>query len=391
MRKYAALLPVAVMAFLPLGSIAAEKVVAQTTPDLSLRVEVENSIGKGLTWLAGKQQPEGYWAQSEHPAVTALILTAFQGDPSKFYQKKYQKNIKAGYDYLATNVKPDGSVYSKGLPNYNTAISMTAFMVANNKAYEPILKNARKYLISQQDDFGEKGMGDHPLDGGVGYGGRGAKNSDINNTTAALEALYYTRYLKSDVANDPDAKDLNWKAAAQFITRSQNLPGQNDQPWVSGDAENKGGFIYFPENSKAGEMPVGDGKVAFRSYGSASYNGLLSFIYAQMDKNDPRVVAVKEWLTRNYSLNENPGLGKDGLFYYYHTMAKALSIAGIDTLVMKDGSKVNWRQDLAKRLLNLQNADGSWVNKESARYMESDPHLVTAYATLTMEILYRGL
>ena len=188
MRKYSVLLPLAVMAFLPLGSIAAEKVVAQTTPDLSLRVEVENSIGKGLTWLAGKQNPEGYWAQSEHPAVTALILTAFQGDPSKFYQKKYQKNIKAGYDYLATNVKPDGSIYSKGLPNYNTAISMTAFMVANNKAYEPILKNARKYLISQQDDFGEKGMGDHPLDGGVGYGGRGAKNSDINVYELALLA-----------------------------------------------------------------------------------------------------------------------------------------------------------------------------------------------------------
>jgi len=91
MRKYSVLLPLAVMAFLPLGSIAAEKVVAQATPDLSLRVEVENSIGKGLTWLAGKQNPEGYWAQSEHPAVTALILTAFQGDPSKFYQRSTRR------------------------------------------------------------------------------------------------------------------------------------------------------------------------------------------------------------------------------------------------------------------------------------------------------------
>ena len=96
---------------------------------------------------------------------------------------------------------------------------MMALVVANNPAYEPILKKARKYLIGLQDDFGEKGMGDDPLDGGIGYGGT-YKHSDLANTTSALEALYYTRYLKSDVANDPEAKDLNWKAAQQFISRT---------------------------------------------------------------------------------------------------------------------------------------------------------------------------
>src|SRR5690606_1672953 len=139
----------------------------------------------------------------------------------------------------------------------------------------------------------------------------------------------------------------------------QNLPGYNDQPWASADSNNKGGFVYFPENSKAGETPLADGKVAFRSYGSASYNGLMSYMYAQMDKNDPRVKAVVDWLASNYSLDENPGLGQDGLYYYYHTMAKALSIAGIDTLTLKDGKKVNWRKDLTNRLLNLQNPDGT--------------------------------
>lgn len=390
MKNLTALFAAALVGILPMSAVASEKVVSQSKPDISFRLEVENSIGKGLTWLAGTQQAGGYWGQVEYPAMTALILTAFNGDPSTFYKRKYEQNIKSGYEYLVSNVKPDGSIYGKDLKNYNTAISMTAFLVANNTAYEPILKNGRKYLISQQDDFGEKGMGDHPLDGGVGYGGR-YKNSDMNNTTAALEALYYTRYLKNDVANDPDAKDLNWKAVTQFITRSQNLPGHNDQPWVSGDPDNKGGFVYFPENSKAGETTRPDGKVAFRSYGSASYNGLLSYIYAQMDKNDPRVKAVVDWLARNYTLDENPGLGQDGLYYYYHTMAKALSIAGIDTLTLTDGRKINWRKDLTNRLLNLQNADGTWVNKQSARYWEKDPHLVTAYALLTLEILYRGL
>lgn len=390
MRRWFMLCMLMLVIALPCGSDAAEKVVAKSKPDISLRLEVENAIGKGLTWLAGSQQPGGHWAQAEYPAVTALALTAFQGDPSGFYKRKYEQNIKNGYNYLLKNVKPDGSIYGKDLKNYNTAISMMAFLVANNTSYESILKNGRKYLVGQQDDFGDKGMGDHPLDGGVGYGGT-YKNSDINNTTSALEALYYTRYLKSDVANDPDAKDLNWKAAVKFISRTQNLSGSNDQKWASDDPKNKGGFVYFPENSKAGETKLADGKMAFSSYGSASYNGLLSLIYAQVEKNDPRVKAVIDWLTRYYSIDENPGLEQAGLFYYYHTMAKALSIAGINTIALKDGKKVNWRQELTKRLLDLQNSDGSWVNQKSGRYWEKDPHLVTAYATITLEILYRGL
>jgi len=83
-------------------------------------------------------------------------------------------------------------------------------------------------------------------------------------------------------------------------------------------------------------------------------------------------------------------LGREGLYYYYHTMAKALSAAGVDTITLKDGKKVNWRRDLAMKLLDLQSADGSWVNS-SGRWWEKDPNLVTSYATITLEIIHRGL
>jgi squalene-hopene/tetraprenyl-beta-curcumene cyclase len=121
-----------------------------------------------------------------------------------------------------------------------------------------------------------------------------------------------------------------------------------------------------------------------------SYAGLLSYIYAQLDKNDPRVKAVYDWLCRHYTLEDNPGMGKDGLFYYYHTMAKALSAYGVGSIKTKDGTVVDWRKDLAKRLLDLQNGDGFWVN-ESGRWWEKDPVLVTSYAVITLEIIRRGL
>lgn len=52
----------------------------------------------------------------------------------------------------------------------------------------------------------------------------------------------------------------------------------------------------------------------FWSYGSISYAGMLSFIYAGLDKDDPRVKAVLQWITENYTLNENPGLEALGMY-----------------------------------------------------------------------------
>jgi squalene-hopene/tetraprenyl-beta-curcumene cyclase len=374
---------------LPLYAGAAEKTVARSKADISYKLEVENAIGKGLTWLASRQTPGGWWSQQEYPALTGIVLTAFQGDPSGFYKRKYEQAIKKGYDELLKNVKPDGGIYGKDLANYNTSVCTMALLVAGRPEYEEILRKARRFLIGLQDSSERLGSTDSPFDGGIGYGGT-YKHSDLSNTMYALEAIYYTRYLKTEAGKDFEAKDLNWEAATRFISRTQNLPGYNDQKWASDDPDNKGGFVYFPGDSKAGEVKLSDGKIALRSYGSMSYAGLLSYIYAQMDKNDPRIKAVYDWLSRHYSLEENPGMGKEGLFYYYHTMAKGLSSYGVQTLTLKDGKKINWRHNLAQRLLDMQNGEGYWVNV-SGRWWENDPVLVTAYAVLTLEIVWRGL
>lgn len=373
------------VSFLPVSAGAADKVVPQTKRDLSLKMELDAAIGRGLGWLASQQKEDGSWGQQEFPAISALALTAFQGDPSGSGKRKHEAAVRKGYEQLLKNVKPDGGIYVEKLANYNTSISLMALLVANNPEYEPVMKKARNFLLGLQDLRDQ----DAAVYGGVGYGGR-YKHSDMSNTTHALEAIHYTRYLKSDVANDPEAKDLNWKAVQQFISRAQNLPGSNDQKWASDDADNKGGFIYFPGHSMAGEQKLADGRVALRSYGSISYAGLLSLIHAQVDRNDPRVKAVVDWLGKNFTLEENPGMGQEGLYFYYQYMAKALSAAGIDALPLKDGKTMNWRQELAKRLLNLQNPDGSWANN-NGRWMEKDPILVTSYAAITLEILYRGL
>lgn len=351
--------------------------------NLSFRNEIERAIDRGLAHLQATQNSNGWWSTPDQPAVTALALTAFKGDLKNRYQATERAWMKNGYAFILGCAKPDGGIHRTNLVTYNTSISMMALLAANKPEYDPILRKARTFLVGLQRDFGEKGKIDDVFDGGIGYGSK-YEHSDMGNTLAALEALYYSKRLIED-KNLAESRDLDWAAAIQFLQNCQNLPAYNKQKWASDDARNKGGFVYYPGQSMAGsETNAASGRVALRSYGSISYGGLLSYIYANMKRDDPRVVAVFDWLRRNYTLEENPGMGPQGLYYYLHTMTKALSLAGVTELELADGRKIDWRKEVAMRLINLQQRDGSWAN-ENGRWWEKDPALVTSYAVLSLE------
>ncbi|MCS1409204.1 MAG: hypothetical protein M2R45_02384 [Verrucomicrobia subdivision 3 bacterium] len=358
-------------------------------PDRSLKKELARAIDGACDYLLAHQAEDGSWSDADYPAITALALAALQGDPEEHHAEKKAEVLKKGYRYLVGSVQPNGGIYRiESLTNYNTAVSVLAFVVANDPAYHEIIQAGRKYLIRGQQDFRAKGKRDNVLDGGIGYGDR-YPHSDMSNTVLALEAIYHSRHLVQDTAKMAD-DNLDWDAVIQFVQNCQNLPETNQQAWVSGDDANRGGFVYFPGDSKAGEMTLPSGRTALRSYGSISYAGLLSYIYAEMDFSDKRVQAVREWLERNYTLDENPFMGAQGLYYYFYTMSKALSLAGIEELKMKDGKSVRWAAELALKMLDLQRSEGQWVN-DNARWWEKDAVLVTAYGLLTVQNLYRSL
>jgi squalene-hopene/tetraprenyl-beta-curcumene cyclase len=270
-----------------------------------------------------------------------------------------------------------------------------ALLAANDVKYHPYILKARRYIASLQLDQGEKGQTDQSYDGGIGYGTK--DHSDMSNTYMALEALKASKFLESDdqLAVYMDLKGLqkatlDWDAALKFIERCQNLPGYNDQAWSSADEKNKGGFVYFPGNSQAGEETLKDGKKALRSYGSMTYAGLLSFIFADLKKEDPRIQAAYGWIKKNYTLKENPGVGQQGLYYYYHTMAKALTLYGDDYLAIENKDAVDWRKELAVKFVEEQRENGSWINA-SARWWENDPVLVTAYALISLNMIIPNL
>ncbi len=380
----------------------------------------------GLNWLKQQQAEDGHWSNGDHPAITALVVWAHLRSPDVItvdeaggQQVKVLPQVQKGIDYILSCVNRDGGIYREppggaggALKNYNTAVCMAALGATGDPRYEQIIVKARRFLIGLQY------LGGGKFDGGMGYEAQGARPyTDISNTYVAIESIRFTDFVRhtdyryclpprsatliagleqrrEQSREKGEEEDLNWDRAIRFLSRCQNLPETNSEPWVSQTEDDRGGFVYHPGRSMAGERLAPDGGRYLRSYASMTYAGLLSFIYAEVDKDDYRVRAAYGWVGRHFTLDENPGMGLQGLYYNYHTMAKALTAYGEDVLELPDGNGVDWRSALVQKLISLQRVDprtgfGYWVN-EHGRWWENDPVLVTAYALLALEICMQG-
>jgi squalene-hopene/tetraprenyl-beta-curcumene cyclase len=319
------------------------------------------SLDRGAAYLASQQKPDGTW--ENHPGITALAATALLRQTGKTPAAQHARVAKA-LDYLKGLQKPDGGIYVRDLPHYITSVAAMAFVASERPEYQPVIERARAFLVEQVIDEGEGYTPKDKFYGGVGYGSD--LRPDLANVEYALRALKETGLAKDHAA---------WEKAIKFLQRTQNLTETNDQPGVLND----GGFMYYPGFTYA----QGGGT---RSYGSMTYAGLLSYSYASLTKDDERVKAALKWIRENYTVEENPGMGKTTLYYYYMVFAKALQTFGEDVIVDGQGRRHNWREDLAKKLLAVQHGEGFWVN-EDPQYWQDNKVLVTAFTMMAIEYL----
>lgn len=340
-----------------------------STANVARRADIAPLIQRGAAFLASNQADDGSYSSFAGTGVTSLVTTSLLRNG----RTPNDPLIARSLEYLKQKVKEDGGIYEKGsrYRNYETCLAILCFTEANrNGEYDELLDRAETFVKEIQWDGGEDHDPSSTSYGGAGYGKH--KRPDLSNTNFLIEAL-------KSVGNGPE--DPAMQRALAFVSRCQNLETEhNDTKFAAKNPD--GGFYYTAAaggSSQAGETANG----GLRSYGSMTYAGLKSMIYAGVGPDDPRVEAAFRWAQKHYTIKENPGMGDNGLYYYFHTFAKALDAIGEDQIEDADGTKHDWRQELIDELARRQQSDGSWINNNE-RWLESDPNLVTGYVLLTL-------
>ncbi len=365
--KVATISPVALTAF---GGFRSPHATGAPTAD-----QVKAVVDKALGYLKSAQRDEGNFSanpRAGEPGLTALIAAALIRNGVAPDNPVVAKALK----YLESKLRKDGSIESRGLSNYMTCLAIMAFKEANaGGKYDKTIAAAAKYVKSLQYNDGLKETDPHF--GGAGYDKPGARGRpDMSNTAFMVEAL-----LAAGVSKD----DPSIKRALKYVSRSQNFASEfNTLDYAKkASADDKGGFVYNLDDAGNPNSPKRAEDGGLRSEGGMTYAGLKSFLYAGVGKDDKRVKAAVEWIRKHYTVTENPGQKDSGLYYYYHTFAKAMDALGEESFADAKGTKHDWRQELFDELKKRQKDNGSWVNSNGA-FLESFPPLATAFAILSL-------
>ncbi|TVQ59799.1 MAG: hypothetical protein EA379_09955 [Phycisphaerales bacterium] len=372
--------------------------------DEDRRATAQRMAERATAYLRAQQDAEtGGWAISRtgptFPAITALVITGMLHDPAIGAD---DPTVSRAVDFLLSHQQPDGGVYDRILPSYNTSIVLSALALVDREDARAAIRPAQDFLRSLQwsEDAGDldgtpeapSRVGkDHPFYGGIGYGRHG--RPDLSNLSIALQGLHDSGLPADDPA---------FERALVFLSRVQMQGDVNDMPYAEGSTQ--GGFIYATgpnaDNPTQGqtmaketyiEETLSDGRRVsrLRAYGSMTYAGFKSLIYAGLQRDDPRVAAAYEWIRRHYTLAENPEMGNEGRYYYFTTFSRAMQAWGEPTItpVGPDGEAApprDWAADLVDALAPMQQEDGSFPSLDD-RWMEGNDVLITAYALLALQ------
>ena len=336
----------------------------------------EQAVTRAMECLRTTGQAEdGSFSASLGPAVTAIVTTAVLRSGRTPQDPVAAKALR----YLQGYVQPDGGIYQPGSRhrNYETCLGLMAFAEANaNGRYKSIVERADAFLRHGQYSEKDGMQPSNVAFGGAGYGD--AERPDLSNTSFLVDAL-------KESGSGPDDEAL--KRALVFISRCQNLESEHNT--TEFPAKNPDGGFYYTAAAGGRSMAGNTDNGGLRSYGSMTYAGLKSMIYCGASADDPRVKAAVEWARKHYSVDDNPGMGDAGLYYYYQLFAKALAAMDLPTITDADGRAHDRRQELIAALVERQQPDGAWVNKNS-RWMEGDANLVTGYALTGALVLPAG-
>lgn len=254
----------------------------------------------------------------------------------------------------------------------------------------PLVKKIKKYLQDQQFTEKRNIPVRHPAYGGWGFGetrlAKGeAGHADLSHTRRILQALQMAGLEEKSI----------FEKAVFFLKYTQKDPADSrPQPGLdSSHLKNEiydGGFYYSPVVLAAnkGKIELLDkAKPAlsfYRSYATATCDGLLSLLAIGKNTNDREVNNAIRWLTRHPKLEYPEGIPTDDQDEWYTVMKFYHWAVRAEAYRLINFKGENWQKELWTLLKKEQKEDGSFANPKGARNKEDDPYLASTFALIAL-------
>lgn len=361
-------------------------------------------IGQGVAQLVSARRPDGLWPHYQDPsrpsagttALAARALARVEADLDPAGKDALVGARKA----LLTAQGPDGGVSdpAEPVPHRIYATSLAILGLQGDAATAEARGRMVRFLAGAQ--VGEA-QGFELVDwryGGWSYYDTFASDrlrTDVSTLRFALEALAAERL--------PD-EDRTWERARLWLDAAQNLTlasAAGDRVEGRERELRDGGFGFTPRMSKAGSDAIGSTLTVFRSYGSATADGLLGLLcVGGVDRSASKEatlgltaepLAAARWLARRWSLGSNPGFEGDRagwaqaiVYYYLAALARGLHRAGVATVVDGDGAKHDWAGEVVRQLATLHARQRERFASQAPLMHEDSPTVAASFALLAL-------
>jgi len=276
-------------------------------PD-ALRPDVQ-LLKKACHYLWNQQSADGGWHSTTHgilrggESLTPFILHTLLDVPIEIYQPS-KSQINRGLDFIRIHINDDGVIGKSDpdildYPNYSTAHALMVLNKFGLKEDEVLIKKMAHYLLNQQFDetrgFSHR---DAPY-GGWGFGETHLQKSktghvDLSHTRRILEALKG----HDGYGEALEKAHYYFKLTQKHPSEKRLHPTKVEHKKIPFD----GGFFASPVtlSTNKGGIATGDTLEAnyFRSYATATCDGILGLLAARQSTDEKFVQMALEWLDR---------------------------------------------------------------------------------------------
>jgi hypothetical protein len=359
------------------------------------------ALQRACSYLWSQQGQDGGWHSNQYAllrsgqALTPFILHTLLQVPESDCPRP-ENSVERALDFIRKHVDEEGALGHADpdiaeYPVYSTAYAVQCLVVAGKESDAALSAKMTQYLSGAQlirDNGFDPSM---PAYGGWGFDAPQAPGEpghmDLAHTRRALLAIN-----AHNAKWDPQADRRNRSQVEKFLHVVQRHPDAvAAQPGRDGESKSAfvpfdGGFYFSPvvlAANKGGVATDDNGVQYFRSYATATCEGLLALRAAGVAGPDDRYRKAVEWLRAHNDLDYPQGVPPDGpvpwgeaiRFYHYAVRAEVYD-------------QVNWPGDWADKLtaaiVKHQQADGSFRNTTSPLMKEDDPLVATSLAVVAL-------